>query len=156
MSAVERPFLRIRVCRGTTVPMGPDKWERGEWEIQADVPSGKDPQQVILEYETILLAKVAKLQEAIPPPRALNMKPAESPQKPVETILDGLAWSKPNQKGYQWIQRKVLEQHKDLETFLQTLIQQSLAGWVKQGGYVYRLSGENNTLVGRIPARPDR
>ena len=53
--AVEtKPFLRVRVNVGATRPAGPDAWDRREWGIEADVPSGSTAESALKDLELVL------------------------------------------------------------------------------------------------------
>jgi len=71
------------------------------------------------------------------------------PQPAHLNALEKLPWSQPNAREYQWIKRFALDTS-ELRDFLGTL---SLDKWRKEGPFVYRLSGNNGDLVGRVPAR---
>lgn len=100
------------------------------------------------QQQAELIAKLEKLIELAKECRTLASSQF-MPQPAHLEALEKLPWSQPNAKGYQWIKRSALDTPQ-LRDFLATL---SLDKWRKEGPFVYRLSGSNGTLVGRIPAR---
>jgi len=100
------------------------------------------------QQQAELIAKLEKLIEQAKECRALAAHQF-MPQPTYIDALEKLPWSQPNAKGYQWIKRSVLDTM-ELRDFLRTL---SLDKWCKHGQFVYRLSGNNGDLVGRVPAR---
>jgi hypothetical protein len=82
-----------------------------------------------------------------PPTRTAPAKPPES--KDLEQLLNGLQWSVPNEKGYQWCYRDEAEANPSIKQF----IAEMGGKWKRYGAYSYIVSGEGDTLLGRIPIR---
>jgi len=100
------------------------------------------------QQQAELIAKLERLIDQAKECRDLVSKQFMPPPAYLDA-LEKLPWSQPNAKGYQWIKRSVLDTT-ELRDFLRTL---SLDKWRKHGQFVYRLSGSNGDLVGRVPAR---
>jgi len=149
MSA-ERAFHRVRACRGITVPTGPDKWERGEWSIEADVPLGMTADEALRELENIVLARVSALQQLAAPvsPRPTsqpsNLGPGETPELD-PAYLDTLGWTSFASGVGAWISRNT-PGAKALSNEL------SRTETLTIGHYKYRISkGQDREFINRFP-----
>jgi hypothetical protein len=154
MSA-ERAFHRVRACRGITIPTGPDKWERGEWSIEADVPLGMTADEALRELENIVLARVSAVQQLAAPasPRPTsqpsNPGPGETPELD-PTYLDGLGWKSFVSGGGEWIVRDALGA-KALSDELDRK-----GGSLTIGNHQYKVTvGRDREFINRFPLAKD-
>ena len=149
MSA-ERAFHRVRACRGITIPTGPDKWERGEWSIEADVPLGMTADEALRELENIVLARVSALQQLAAPasPRPTsqpsNPGPGETPELD-PAYLDTLGWTPFASGAGAWIFR-------DTPGAKALSAELAKTSPLTIGHYKYRLTrGQDREFVNRFP-----
>ena len=146
MTSPEKPFLRVRVSRGATVPTGSDRWEKGEWAIESDAPEGMDADQAIRDLQNILLRFVTAFTTPHPSDSSLPASQTQTSGEPTPELspayLDHLPWNVETWGA--WIMRSTPEAKalsKALETGLKTI-----------GGYRYKVSrGESAEFINRFP-----
>jgi len=166
----EKPFLRVRVSRAATVPSGQDAWEKAEYAIEADVPTGMTATDAIRELEGNLEQTIGEFQKRLkapqipetpkvagpPPPLPPGYQTAASvaTQLPVSaeptpelspSYLDGLPWR--SETWGQWIfsdtpGAKALSEAVAKETVLTI------------GNYQYKISkGRDKDFINRFQAK---
>jgi len=95
-------------------------------------------------------AYVQKPSDTSPAPAALPASsPPPTPKPDLETLLNKLEWSQPNEKGYQWTIRIEAETIPEVKAFIEGMKEK----WNRLGEYSYILTGDDFTLLGRMPIR---
>jgi len=117
----EKPFLRVRVSRSTTLPTSQDAWEKADYAIEADVPAGMTAIDAIHELEGNLEQTIGEFQKRLKtpqipetpkvagPPPALPPGFQTAASEPTPELdpgyLDGLPWRPFQSGGGSWIVR---------------------------------------------------